>query len=266
MSVRIIDDTLNDLAALYCDTTDVAFGPVFYGPDAEGRAEVSRCAAEAAVAREAADLVLLHDSFAALVEAVALGRRIDANLQRALGYTLAIHLPIAAVSLLPLLIPGQPLLLLPVHIALLHLVIDPACTVVFEAMPAQAGLMEQPPRPPDAPLFGAATWHRALLQGGAMAALALAIAGWPDLAAIDRRSLLFSLLLLGGGLLVWLNGEPRSRISQLGGAIGLGLWLLLQLIPGLNALLLLQPLPALTPWVLLLALLIPLLSRRNGCP
>ncbi|MEB3333174.1 MAG: cation transporting ATPase C-terminal domain-containing protein, partial [Synechococcaceae cyanobacterium] len=217
-----------------------------------------------AVARESADLVLLGDDFGSLVNAIALGRRIEANLQRALGYTLAIHLPIAAVSLLPLLIPGQPLLLLPVHIALLHLVIDPACTVVFEAMPAQAGLMEQPPRPPDAPLFGAATWHRALLQGGAMAALALAIAGWPDLAAIDRRSLLFSLLLLGGGVLVWLNGEPRSRISQLGGAIGLGLWLLLQLIPGLNALLLLQPLPALTPWVLLLALVILLLSRRAG--
>ena len=215
-----------------------------------------------AVARESADLVLLGDDFGSLVQAIALGRRIESNLHRALGYTLAIHLPIAAVSLLPLLVPGQPLLLLPVHIALLHLVIDPACTVVFEAMPAQAGLMRQPPRSPDAPLFGPATWHRALLQGGVMAALALAIAGWPDLAVVDRRSLLFTLLLLGGGVLVWLNGESRSRISQLGGALGLGLWLLLQVIPGLNALLLLRPLQALTPWVLLVALVILLLSHR----
>jgi Ca2+-transporting ATPase len=209
-----------------------------------------------AVARESADLVLLGDSFSSLVQAIALGRRIEANLHRALGYTLAIHLPIAAVSLLPLLVPGQPLLLLPVHIALLHLVIDPACTVVFEALPASPGQMQQPPRPPEAPLFGAATWRRALLQGGVMAALALAIACWPDLPAIERRSLLFTLLLLGGGVLVWLNAAPRSRISQLGGAIGLGLWLLLQLIPGLNALLLLRPLPELTPWVLLTALVI----------
>jgi len=193
-----------------------------------------------AVARESADLVLLNDDFGSLVQAIALGRRIEDNLQRALGYTLAIHLPIAAVSLLPLLLPGQPLLLLPVHIALLHLVIDPACTVVFEALPAGPGLMRQPPRAPDAPLFGPRIWRRALLQGGLLAVFAIAIAFWPDLAVIDRRSLLFNLLLLGGGVLVWWNGERRSRISQLGGAVALGLWLLLQAVPGLKTLLLLR--------------------------
>ena len=194
-----------------------------------------------AVARESADLVLLGDDFGSLVEAIALGRRIEANLHRALGYTLAIHLPIAAVSLLPLLIPGQPLLLLPVHIALLHLVIDPACTVLFEALPASPGLMSRPPRPPEAPLFGAATWRRALAQGGLLAAGAVGLACWPGWATIERRSLVFLLLLLGAGALVWLNGERRSRISRFGGAIGLVLWLLLQLIPGLNAALLLKP-------------------------
>lgn len=69
------------------------------------------------MARETADLVLLGDDFGSLVQAIALGRRIEANLHKARGYTLAIHLPIAAVSLLPLLLPGQPLLLLPKHIA-----------------------------------------------------------------------------------------------------------------------------------------------------
>jgi Ca2+-transporting ATPase len=218
-----------------------------------------------AVARESADLVLLGDDFGSLVKAIALGRRIENNLHRALGYTLAIHLPIAAVSLLPLLVPGQPLLLLPVHIALLHLVIDPACTVVFEALPASPGLMRQPPRPPEAPLFGAATWRKALLQGGVLAVLALSLACWPGFDLEGRRSLVFSLLLLGGGVLVWLNGEPRSRLSQFGGAIGLGLWLLLQAVPGLNALLLLRPLPGLIPFVLpvsLLLLVLPLLLGR----
>lgn len=214
-----------------------------------------------AVARESADLVLLGDDFGSLVKAIALGRRIEANLHRALGYTLAIHLPIAAVSLLPLLLPGQPLLLLPVHIALLHLVIDPACTVVFEALPASPGLMRQPPRPPEAPLFGAATWRKALLQGGLLAVLALTLACWPGLDIEGQRSLVFSLLLLGGGVLVWLNGEPRSRLSQFGGAIGLGLWLLLQVIPGLNALLLLRPLPGLIPFVLPVSLLLLLAGR-----
>jgi hypothetical protein len=53
---------------------------------------------------------------------------------------------------------------------------------------------------------------------------------------VGRRSLVFSLLQLGGGVLVWLNG--------------LGRWLLLQVFPGLNALLLLRQLPGLIPFVL----------------
>ena len=195
-----------------------------------------------AVARESADLVLLGDDFGSLVQAIALGRRIEANLQRALGYTLAIHLPIAAISLLPLLIPGQPLLLLPLHIALLHLVIDPACTVVFEALPATAGQMRQPPRPAAAPWFEARTWRRALAQGGALAAAALALALWPQAAPELRRSLVFALLLLGGGGLVWMNGTPGSRLPLAGAGVGLGLCLLLLLVAPLRRLLALAPL------------------------
>ena len=91
--------------------------------------------------------------------------------------------------------------------------------------------------------------------------LALTLACWPGLDIEGQRSLVFSLLLLGGGVLVWLNGEPRSRLSQFGGAIGLGLWLLLQVIPGLNALLLLRPLPGLIPFVLPVSLLLVLAGR-----
>jgi Ca2+-transporting ATPase len=195
-----------------------------------------------AVAREAADLVLLGDDFGSLVEAMAVGRRIEANLHRALGYTLAIHLPIAALSLLPLLIPGQPMLLLPLHIALLHLVIDPAWTVVFEALPAAPGLMRQPPRPPQAPLFGPATWRRALLQGGWLALAVGGMAFLPGATIAVRRSLVLALLLLGGGGLVWWNGARRSATTAAGALIGVGLWALIQLVPGLPELLQLAPL------------------------
>ena len=157
-----------------------------------------------AVARESADLVLLNDTFSDLVRALALGRRVDANLHRALGYTLAIHLPIAALGLVPLLLGGQGLILLPVHIALLHLVIDPACTVVFEALPGGEALMRQPPRPPGAPMFGPATWHQSLRQGTVVMVAALALAFWPHSDLELRRSLVFSLLLLTSGSLVWL--------------------------------------------------------------
>jgi Ca2+-transporting ATPase len=195
-----------------------------------------------AVAREAADLVLLGDDFGSLVEAMAVGRRIEANLHRALGYTLAIHLPIAALSLLPLLIAGQPMLLLPLHIALLHLVIDPACTVVFEALPAAPGLMRQPPRPPQAPLFGPASWRRALPQGGWLALAAGGMAFLPGTTIAVRRSLVLALLLLGGGGLVWWNGARRSATTAAGALVGLGLWALIQLVPGLPELLQLAPL------------------------
>jgi Ca2+-transporting ATPase len=220
-----------------------------------------------AVARESADLVLLHDSFSGLVEAIALGRRVEANLQRALTYTLAIHLPIVLLALVPLLAPGEGLILLPVHIALLHLVIDPACTVVFEALPGDPGLMRQPPRPPEAPLFGAATWRRALGQGGALMAAVLPLACWPGEPVEVRRSLVFALLLLAGGGLVGLNGSPGSRLAWAGASLGLGLWLLVLAVPRLQQWLTLAALDA--PQVALVLvctgfglLLAHLLSRR----
>jgi Ca2+-transporting ATPase len=177
------------------------------------------------------------------VEALALGRRIEANLHRALGYTLAIHLPIALLSLLPLLAPQLPLVLLPVHIALLHLVIDPACTVVFEGMEGSPQLMEQPPRPADAPLFAPHTWHASLRQGAVLSAVVLVASFWPDLALSERRSWVFAALLLGGGALVWWNGDRRSGLTRAGALIGVGLWLLVQAIPGLTVLLELAPTP-----------------------
>ncbi|MEB3331596.1 MAG: HAD-IC family P-type ATPase [Synechococcaceae cyanobacterium] len=204
-----------------------------------------------AVAREAADLVLLRDTFADLVGALGLARRLDANLQRALGYTLAIHLPIAVISLLPLLLSGQALILLPVHIALLHLVIDPACTVVFEALPGGPELLQRPPRPVQAPLFEPGLWQRSLLQGLILAAAALLLAFWPGLAEPQRRSLVFALLLLAGGGLVWLQGDRRSPLALAGAAIGPLLGLLVSL-PPLRPLLALAPLDPTSLGLLLL--------------
>jgi P-type Ca2+ transporter type 2C len=116
------------------------------------------------VAREASALVLLDDDFGSIVKAVRLGRRIYDNLRKAMAFTLAVHVPIAGLSLLPLL-SGLPLLFMPVHIAFLELVIDPVCSIVFEAEPEEADVMRRPPRDRNAPLFSGGLMGWSLLQG-----------------------------------------------------------------------------------------------------
>ena len=98
------------------------------------------------VAREAADLVLLDDRFVSIIGGVRLGRRIFANLRKALTYVTAIHVPIAGLALLPILM-GLPPILYPMHVILLELVIDPVCSLVFEGEPSERHAMDKPPRP-----------------------------------------------------------------------------------------------------------------------
>jgi len=124
------------------------------------------------VAREAASLVLLDDDFSSIVHAVKLGRRIYANLTRAFSFSLAVHVPIAGMSLIPVFM-NWPLLFYPVHIAFLQLIIDPVCSLVFEAEPADAHLMQMPPRKSDASILQLKTVALSLLQGGVVLAVML---------------------------------------------------------------------------------------------
>lgn len=129
------------------------------------------------VAREAAALVLLHDDFAAIVQAIHRGRQTFANLRQAMVYTLAVHVPIIGLALLPVLF-GLPLVLAPLHIAFLELVIDPACSIVFEAEEGAADLMQQPPRRADEPLLSARHILLSLVQGGVVTAAVVGLYAW----------------------------------------------------------------------------------------
>lgn len=129
------------------------------------------------VAREAADLVLLDDSFNSIVGGVRLGRRIYANLRQALTFITAVHVPIAGLALLPILL-GLPPLLYPMHVVLLELAIDPICALVFEAASSSRDSMRQPPRRPTESLFGLPQLVGAVLQGAGVLAAVLAIYLW----------------------------------------------------------------------------------------
>ncbi len=126
------------------------------------------------VAREASAIVLLDDDFGSIVRTVRLGRRIYDNLRKAMAYILAVHVPIAGLSLLPLIF-GWPLILTPIHIAFLEMVIDPVCSIVFEAETDEADVMARPPHDPKSPLFSAGLAGWSLLQGGFVLLLVAAI-------------------------------------------------------------------------------------------
>jgi len=159
------------------------------------------------VAREAADLVLLDDDFGSIVGAIRIGRRIYDNLRKALSFVLAIHVPIAGVSLIPVLL-GWPLVLFPVHIVFLEFVTDPACTIAFEAEPESAGLMRRPPRDPAERLFSAKMISISLVLGTSVLIAALAVFFLGLHRGRDEseiRALTFTTVVLGDLTLVFLN-------------------------------------------------------------
>ena len=195
------------------------------------------------VAREASSIVLLDDDFGSIVRTIRLGRRIYDNLRKASVYIVAVHVPIAGLALMPLLL-GLPLMLLPVHIAFLEMVIDPACSIVFEAEPAERDLMQRPPRSADSRLLSPAMAAWGLLQG----ALALAVLAFVLVAGVARgmpedelRALLFTSLVLVNISLILVN---RSFSSSLLAALrrrNAFLWLLVSVVAAVLTLALAWP-------------------------
>jgi Ca2+-transporting ATPase len=167
------------------------------------------------VARSAADLVLLEDDFASIVRAIALGRRIYDNLRKAMGFIVAVHVPIVGLALLPLAF-GLPVFLAPAHIAFLEMIIDPVCSIVFEAEPAEGDVMDRPPRDPAARLFPAGMVAARAAQGiWCLAVVAVVYAvgrGW-GLAEESVRALAFLALVLSVLGLVVANRSTGSIVK-----------------------------------------------------
>ncbi len=170
------------------------------------------------VAREAAALVLLDDDFSSIVRAVRMGRRIFDNLRKAMGYILAIHVPIAGIALLPVLF-GWPLVLLPLQIVFLELIIDPASSIVFEAEPEEKDVMRRPPRDARAPLFTRRTAGLSLLQGTSIFAIVLVVFRLSlDLgsSADEARALTFTTLVVANLSLVLADrSQTRTFLATL---------------------------------------------------
>ncbi|MBC7537455.1 MAG: cation-translocating P-type ATPase [Bacteriovorax sp.] len=168
------------------------------------------------VARESSAIVLLDDDFSSIVEAIRTGRRVYTNIKNALIYLFAIHIPIAGMSVLPVLL-GLPLVLLPAHIALLHLIIEPASSIAFEVEPASSDSMTKKPRSPSEPLFNNEIWHSSLLRGTTLfAALASVyfIALGRNHGEEDARTLVFSTLILSNTFLIFLSRGSNISLKS----------------------------------------------------
>jgi len=168
------------------------------------------------VSREAADLILMDDNFTTIVETVSDGRRIYDNIRKAVGYVFTIHIPIAFASLLaPILgISPSALLLLPLHVVLLELIIDPTCSIVLERQPAESDIMDRPPRNPNESIVNAKILIKSIVQGLIIFAASFGtyfymLGGNPGNAPM-ARAMGLAIIMLSNLFLVQVNSSDRD--------------------------------------------------------
>ena len=172
------------------------------------------------VSREAADLILMDDNFTTIVETIKDGRRIYDNIRKAVGYVFTIHIPIAFTSLLAPILGVAPaaLMLLPLHVVLLELLIDPTCSIVLERQPAEIDIMTRQPRDPKAKLLDGRSLLKSIIQGLAIFAASFGayftvLAGDPVNAPV-ARTMGLAIIMLSNLFLVQVNSSDSDFVIQ----------------------------------------------------
>lgn len=195
------------------------------------------------VAREASAIVLLDDDFGSIVQAVRLGRRIYDNLRKAVNFIFAVHLPIAGLAIAPLLF-GFPVILGPIHIAFLEMVIDPVCTLVFEAEDEEKDIMDRPPRDPSERLFSSRLIGWSVAQGMVAFSAVMVILAWGSerqMLEDELRAITFLALVMVIISLIFVNRSFSGWTLTTGGKLKPALLVVLAAVTGALAVATLWP-------------------------
>lgn len=116
------------------------------------------------VTKQAADVILLDDNFATLVNAVTQGRAVYANIRKFVRYLLSCNIGEVLTMFLGIVF-GTPMVLLPTQILLVNLVTDGLPAVALGVEPPDMSRMEKPPRKPDESFFSDGLMAKIIIRG-----------------------------------------------------------------------------------------------------